>query len=149
MTLSITNPLVGTWRLISMVTELENGEIYYGFGKNPNGIIIYSPCGHMSAHIVNPNRPTVRSADQQRASDDEVRQNFEGYIAYFGTYEINENESKVIHHVEGSLYKNWEGDVQERLYEISGNRIKLTTPPISWGDIGSVVTVLEWKKLGQ
>jgi hypothetical protein len=141
------NPLLGAWRLLSVETQLDNGEVFHIFGKEPKGVIVYTPNGQMAAQVVNPDRPLVASGDQQQATDEEVRENFERYIAYYGTYEINEEKKSVIHHVDGSLFRNWEGDIQERFYEFRGNRIYLSTPPVKWGHLGEVISVLIWEKI--
>ncbi|MHA2204100.1 MAG: lipocalin-like domain-containing protein, partial [Candidatus Hodarchaeales archaeon] len=37
---------------------------------------------------------------------EEIKSAYEGFIAYFGTYEINNKEGTVTHHWEGSLFPN-------------------------------------------
>lgn len=138
--------LIGAWHLRAMEFQLESGETIHGFGDDPKGFIVYTSTGQMTAQLGNPDRPMIATGDQQKATDQEVRENFEKYIAYYGTYEILEGDKKVLHRVNGSLLRNWEGDVQERFYELEGNLLKLSTPPVSWGDLGTVVTVLTWEK---
>ena len=50
----------------------------------------------------------------------------EGYVSYCGRYEVNGD--KVIHHIEVSLFPNWVGVRQERMYELDGDRLTLSTP---------------------
>ena len=52
----------------------------------------------------------------------------------------------VVHHVEGSLFPNWEGQALKRLVELSGNRLKLSTPPTLRGG-GEVVFVILWERI--
>lgn len=144
----LVNPLIGAWILLSVETQLGDGQVIKAFGEQPEGIIVYTASGHMTAQVANPDRPNIASNDQQKATDEEIRLNFERYIAYHGTYEIDEDNNRVIHHVDGSLFANWKGDSQERFYEIQGNRVKLKTPPVQWGNLGTVTTVLVWEKLG-
>jgi hypothetical protein len=41
--------VVGTWKLVSVETLRPNGEVLYEWmGRNPVGLIIYDPTGHMS-----------------------------------------------------------------------------------------------------
>ena len=50
------------------------------------------------------------------------------YVSYCGTYEFS--GSTVIHRVELSLFPNWVGVQQERLVELVGDRLVLSTRPI-------------------
>ncbi|MFQ5946720.1 MAG: lipocalin-like domain-containing protein, partial [Anaerolineae bacterium] len=56
---------------------------------------------------------------------EEVMSAYRGYIAYFGTYEANEEGRFVTHHIEGSLFPNWVGREQIELFELSGDRLTL------------------------
>ena len=42
---------------------------------------------------------------------------------------------------------NWEGQQQKRFFELSGNRLKLSTPPTLWGGGGEIVGVLLWERI--
>src|SRR6478752_5786163 len=53
--------LVGAWRLVSYrATAVDNGEVVEPFGPRPQGLITYTPSGHMSAQIMRPLRPRFR-----------------------------------------------------------------------------------------
>jgi len=54
----------------------------------------------------------------------------------------------VVHQVEGSLFPNWEGQGQKRYVELSGHRLKLTTPPTLWGGGEEIVGMIEWERIG-
>jgi hypothetical protein len=58
---------------------------------------------------------------------------FDGYIAYGGTYTVNEPEHVVIHHVEVSMYPNWVGSDQRRTFAFSGGRLLLRAIDASGG----------------
>jgi hypothetical protein len=64
---------------------------------------------------------------------EEINECFRGCISYFGKYEFNATGGFVIHHIESSLFPNWEG-TQKRFVEISDKRISLTTPPVMWNE---------------
>ena len=140
-------PLIGAWILVSMETQLSDGRVINAFSDEPKGIIVYTSSGHMSAQLSHPVRSMVDSNQQKEATDKEIRTNYENYITYHGTYELNEAEGMVTHFVDGSLFSNWEGGAQKRLYELNGNKISLTTPEVQWGDLGTVKTTLVWEKL--
>ena len=139
-------PIIGTWKLISFEIQRENGEVIYPFGKNAQGSLIYTESGRFSAQVIRPDRPQFTSGDQMRGTTEEIKANYEGFISYYGPYEFDRKKGFVIHHVEGSLFPNWKGQRQKRFYELSGNRLKLSTPPTLWGG-GEVVGVLIWERI--
>ena len=106
---------------------------------------MYDANGHMSAQIMRPDRPAFASGDHLKGTPMEIKSAFEGFIAYYGVYEVNQEEGTVTHHVEGSSFPNWVGSAQRRFFEFSGNRLTLSTPPILVG--GQQVTgVLIWER---
>ena len=61
---------------------------------------------------------TGKAAEQKIAA-------FDGYTAYYGTYTVDEAHRTIIHHVEASLYPNWVGTEQRRLFEFSEGKLIL------------------------
>ena len=59
-----------------------------------------------------------------------MRQAFEGYLAYFGTYTGDDGAGVVVHHVEGATFPNLIGTDQRRTFALSGDRLTLSTPPL-------------------
>ena len=49
-----------------------------------------------------------------------------GYTAYFGTYEVNDKDGVVIHHMEGNTDPNLVGQDYIRYYELEGDKLVLT-----------------------
>ncbi len=136
---------VGAWKLISSEFRRSDGEVSYPLGKNAVGLLIYDASGHVSAHLMRPDRPAFASSDHLKGTPAEIKTAFEGYIAYYGTYEVNEEEDTVTHHVEGSAFPNWVGTALRRFFEFSGNRLTLSTPPMPMG--GEQVTgLLIWER---
>ncbi len=141
------NPLIGAWMLVSVETQLSDGQVIRAFGDSPKGIIVYTSSGHMTAQLSNPDRIKVASNDQLKATEEEIRSSYERYVAYHGTYELNTKNQTVIHNVEGSMFLNWVGGAQERTYTLEGDRVTLSTPVLEIGDMGNTRTVLTWEKL--
>ncbi len=69
---------------------------------------------------------------------------YEGYLAYYGTYEVDEREGTVSHHVEGSLFPNWVGTLLKRSFKISGDQ--LTLDAIVQGAGESLTSRLIWER---
>jgi hypothetical protein len=102
-------PMVGAWKLTSFKTQKTNGDVIYPFGKNARGSIIYTDSGRFSAQVMRPDRPKFTSGDQMKGTSEEIKANYEGYVSYYGSYEFDNENGFIIHHVEGSLFPNWEG----------------------------------------
>ena len=122
------SPLIGAWKLISFAIQNSNGDVVYPFGKNAQDTISYTESGRFSVQVFRPNRPHFASGDQLRGTSEEVKANYEGFSSYYGSSESDSENGFVIHHVEGSLFPNWEGQQKKRFYNLSGNRLKLISP---------------------
>ena len=136
---------VGVWRLVTCEFKLSEGGTVYPCGKEAIGMLIYDEHGHMSAQAMNPDRPIFVSGDIRKGTAEEIKAAFDGYTAYFGIYEVDEEEGTVTHRIRGSLFPNWVGQDQKRFFEFSGNRLTLKTPPIPAA--GRMVTaILVWER---
>ncbi len=140
------SPLIGAWNLISFEIQNSNGDVIYPFGENAQGTIIYTDTGRFSVQVFRPNRPHFASGDQMRGTLEEIKTNYEGFSSYYGSYESDSENGFVIHHVEGSLFPNWEEQPQKRFYDLSGNRLKLSSPPLLWGG-SEAIGVLLWERV--
>ena len=136
---------VGTWRLVSFESRTTGGEMRYQLGRAARGQLLYDAAGHMSAQLMDPERPQFASGDMARGSDAEVRAAMVGYIAYYGTYTLDLSRGVVTHHVQGALFPNWVGGDQVRYFRLDGDRLTITTPPIRIGGEDST-TVLVWER---
>ncbi len=57
-----------------------------------------------------------------------------------------ESTNIVKHYVEGSMFPNWEGQVQERYFNLNDNLLTLSTPPLAYGT-ENTVGVLVWERV--
>lgn len=146
--IDIENRLIGAWDLLSFRIERDDGSISYPFGEDVHGSIIYTPSGRVSAQVMQKDRPLFSDDDQLNGTHDEIMASFKCVISYYGSYELHTNEGYVAHKVEGSLFPNWQGGIQKRFYEFTEDRLKLSSPPISWGGGRQNVGVLIWQRIG-
>jgi hypothetical protein len=116
------NPFIGTWRLISADRVSQTGARTCLGGPHPLGTLHYDADRHMAVQMMSQKRP---SAPPLLPAD--IRDAFQafGYLAYFGTYEIDPHEPLITHHLEGSLYGGDVGSVQIRRYEFKGDHLTL------------------------
>ena len=121
--------LVGLWHLVSVEAKLDDGEVGLPFGSEPRGRLIYDAAGNVAVQIMTSGRAEFTSGDRGVAAPEEVWQAFDGFIAYWGTYAVDETNLTVTHHVEGSLFPNDLGKNQRRHYALIENRLTLRTEP--------------------
>ena len=138
------NPFIGTWRLVSCELRKPDGEVSYPFGRDPVGYIMYNPEGYMSVAFMSADRPKFAAGDVMGGTTEEKVAAVDTYLSYCGRYEIQHD--KVIHHIEVSLFPNWVGVDQERIYEFKDDKLSLSTPPLLVG--GSQQTAyLIWERV--
>jgi hypothetical protein len=78
------DPLVGTWRLISWENRTADGRISYSVGTDPVGYIIYSEDGYMFVAIMRRNRTNFSARDLLRGTPEGKVQAAETYVSYCG-----------------------------------------------------------------
>ncbi len=132
----------GSWELLEWTNESKEGTIGFPFGKDITGQITYGSDGSMSVQIMKKNRPTFRSGDPLDGMAEEMIDAFKGFIAYCGTYEINQDSNQVVHQIRISSFPNWVGKVQVRKFEFNGDRLTLSTDYI-----GPNKHTLVWRKI--
>jgi Lipocalin-like domain len=137
------NPLVGTWRLVSVEVRDEDGGIAHPLGRNVVGSLTYAADGYMAAQIGRADRAPVTAGDWFAAPDTEVTAAARDYVAYCGTYEFRGDA--VVHRVELSLMPNWIGGEQVRLVALNGDALTLSTPPMPIGGRQQTATLV-WQR---
>jgi hypothetical protein len=116
--------LVGAWRLVSWTIEYPaTGRVSQPFGDAPEGLLLYSADGHMSAALQRPGRARLSRADPHAVSDAEKATAFAGYLHYAGTWSVA--DGSVIHAVEVALNPNLIGTRQVRKVTLAGDALEL------------------------
>ena len=147
---SVSQQLVGAWRLVSVETIRPSGEVIYPFyGKHPEGILMYDANGWMSVQIVSDPMPSVPSTSSReeflRAPAAEKIAAIDGYYAYFGTWTLDGSGTSVTHHIRHSLYPGERDQEGVRHLKLDGNRLTLTAKAHEMGEDHQ--RVLVWEKL--
>jgi hypothetical protein len=143
---NVKESLIGAWRLVTFEFHKADGRVIYPYGEQARGSIIYTTSGRYSAQLMRRDRPRFVIADQMKGTPQEIEASYKGSISYFGTYEVDEENRFIIHHVAGSIFPNMEGSSQKRSFELSGDRLQLTTQPINL-DGERAEGVLLWEKI--
>lgn len=141
------NPLVGTWKLISVRGTNSQGEVIQSpFGANPTGFLTYTADGRMMVIITNGGRKPLSVNDRVSASAVERAEAFATMLAYAGRYTFA--GETVTHHVEAASFQNWVKTDLVRHVKIEGKRLTLRRPP--GGAAGGVElgdTDLLWERI--
>ena len=126
---SLRKQLIGHWTLVSL-EAVDGSGIEYPMGRDVTGVIMYDEAGHMAAQIMRGDRPRFASGDMDNGTFAELSAALTGYIAYFGTYSVDESAGVVTHRVTGSLFPNWVGTEQWREIVLKGDQLTLRSQPI-------------------
>jgi len=124
--------------------SVDRQKISYPLGKDAVGYIMYNEDGYMFVAIMRPNRVRFAAGDLLGGSAEEKAQAANTYVSYCGRYEFNGDT--VIHHVDLSLFPNWVGVEQERLVELRGDRLTLSTRPILLGGVQRTAHLI-WERV--
>lgn len=136
---------LGAWKLISIDIRYAEGNVVSVYGENPAGMITYTDDGKASVHLMDRRRPKFSGNDKSQGTPEETKSAVVGYEAYFGSFEIDEENNSITHHVEGALFPNWIGTDQLRFYEFNNGNLILTTPKIPYSGT-TLVGVLTWER---
>jgi len=142
------SPFPGMWKLISSEMRTSNGDVFYPLGEDCTGTLMLDSAGHLSAHLMRLARPEFASGDILRGTDEEIKTAYQGYVAFWGNYKVDDTKREMTYVVDGSLFPNWIGHENLRFYEFSDDRQTLTlrTPPfLAAGN--EIVGMLIWQRV--
>jgi hypothetical protein len=143
---AMASQLVGVWRLMSYTDEQEGNEDSFPFGPEPEGFLIYTPDGFVSAQLMKPGRSPFQSHDWHGGTPDEYRQAGSGYIAYCGVYQVDEKNETVTHTPSVALLPNLILKGQLRSITLTGDRLVLCAAGIPVVDRPPITSRLEWQR---
>ena len=141
------NRLIGVWALVSYIDKQRDKDDVHPFGPEPQGFLIYTADGFVSAQLMRPGRPIFSSSDWHNGTPEEYRASGSGYIAYCGIYEVDEEKATVSHIPAVSLLPNLIHERQCRSIDLQGDRLILRAAgaPIADGDY--ITSRLEWRRI--
>ncbi|MFX1458869.1 MAG: lipocalin-like domain-containing protein [Promethearchaeota archaeon] len=138
---NINKKFIGVWELVSCDMKSKEGK---NLGKwKAKGRLVYNDKGYISAQLMGLDRPIFKSRKQYKGTVEEIKKAFNECSSYYGTYEIDEKSRRVIHHIESSLFPNWEGTIQERFFTFFDDQLELMAQIPETG----IVYLLRWKKI--
>jgi hypothetical protein len=142
----LANQLVGVWTLESYRDEHPDGEDIHPFGPHPQGFLIYTADGFVSAQLMKPGRCAFHSSDWHNGTLEEYRESGSGYIAYCGRFEVDEEKATVTHIPSVALLPNLIDGRQCRSIDLHGDRLTLRVSGALVMNGVSITSRLDWKR---
>jgi hypothetical protein len=129
----------GVWQLVSFDQNEADGNVSHPYGEMPVGRLTFDAAGRMSVFVMKPGRvASVNSTGAiPTASTEDLRQIADGFMAYYGSFQVDDPMKVITVNVEACTIPAWTNTEQKRTYELAGDMLTLITP----------ATKLVWKKL--
>ena len=86
--ISVKEKFMGTWRLLECYGSWSDGRISYPYGEDPKGQLIYDGRDNFSGQIVGSGRRPFQTGNLLKGTQEEIKEAFEGYIAYLSLIHI-------------------------------------------------------------
>ena len=116
--------LIGAWQLVNWTIEYPPSDrVTQPFGADPEGLLIYTADGHMSAVMQRRNRPRLSRADPHAVTDAEKAAAFATYFHYSGAWSVS--NGNVIHDVRHAMNPNLIGTRQVRSVALDRDSLEL------------------------
>jgi hypothetical protein len=141
---SAQDPLVGTWKLVSIYIEGPDGSRFDPFGANPTGLLIMDGDGRISVQFIGSDLPKFASNDRLSGTPEEDKAVVQRILCYFGTYSVSDADRSLNIHIESSSFPNWNGVDQKRFLSLKEDEMKWINPTASNGPGFTGHTV--WKR---
>ena len=123
---SLKDQIVGAWSLSSNDNVTPSGSRRQLFGAKPKGVVIFQDNGQFAQIYLHPDRPKFKSKSRLQGTPDEVKIAWDGMVALFGTWTVNDAEKTVVLHVLGHSFPNSEGRESKRTIS------RLTMDELAW-----------------
>jgi hypothetical protein len=136
--------LAGRWELVTFEQNYDDGRHVYPMGEGPQGIIQYTEDGFMSCMISRQNRENFTTGGQWNASDAEKAGAYNSMMSYAGRYSVADNT--VTHFVDLSLFPNWIGGQQQRVFKFDDQGLLSLTARLEENTSEARTALLLWKR---
>ena len=130
--------LVGTYKIISQVVEV-GGSTSENLGKAPHGYLVLTPTRFVTFYTADNRKFGTSVADKAELLDT--------LVGWSGTYHVE--GGKIVITVDASWSEVWKGTNVVRNWQVSGNRLTLTSDPQPFPRDPSKTSVVRqvWEKV--
>jgi hypothetical protein len=136
--------LIGVWRLREFSGVSEGTAASYPFGHDPEGLLIYTPDGFVSALLMARGRLNLSGDGFTQGTPDQYTSAGKGFIGYTGRYEVDEAKLVVTHRPTVAFAPNLIGSAQQRLIDLQGDVLVLTAQHPQAAGVPASKSRLEW-----
>jgi hypothetical protein len=143
----IAEALIGVWTLQNYSDVAEGLPPRYPLGSRPEGLLIYTPDGFVSAVLMAPHRPNLGGNGFTDGTADQYAPAGKGFIGYTGRYEMDEAQSIVTHRPLVAFAPNMVGSIQQRRVELEGDVLVLIAEHAPSTDLPAIKSRLEWARV--
>lgn len=137
-------PLAGTWTLQAADVLHPDGSRTSDYGANPKGRLMIDTQGRYSLQILRSERPRFAADTKAKGTTAEYRAAVMGSSTHYGTIKIDSKRHRLIFHIDGASFPNWEGQQQIRSFQVHGDVLSYRVPPRPNGD----VPISVWRRIG-
>lgn len=124
--MALSKQILGAWQLVSYTEHPVDGSAKrFPLTETPDGLILYTTDGYMSAQLMRPGRPAFSGNDVFNGTAKECIDAVSGYMAYSGPYEVDDALGVVRHSMQVSLCPNWLNGTQIRIARLDGGYLHL------------------------
>ena len=116
--------VAGTWKLVSAVNSMPDGQKIDVFGSKPNGRVIFSPDGYFTVLFMRDGLPKFATGNRQKGTPEENQAIVQGSLGYSGTYSVDAKDKALVMNVDASTFPAWTGEAQRRKYTIEGDQLQ-------------------------
>jgi hypothetical protein len=138
--------LVGSWTLTRWDYTVDGEPRGFPMGEDARGQIIYAPDGHMSAILMQAERPPFEQPQFHQGTAEQREMAALTYVSYGGTYDLEGD--RVLHHVAYALFPDWIGTDLVRIVSWQDDQLVLTAVPETTRTGKTVVNRLFWQRAG-
>ena len=128
--------LVGTWTLVSVVTE-QGGNKTDTYGPNPKGLLMVDANGRYVIAFARADLPKIASNNRTTATPEENKTIVGGSVTHFGTVSVN--AQTITFKIETATFPNWDGTEQKRPFTMTDDELTYTVAAASGGGTATSV----------
>jgi hypothetical protein len=143
----IAEALIGVWRLREYSDFTEGTASHYPFGEDPDGVLIYTPDGFVSALLMARGRPNLSGNGFTEGTPDQYTSAGKSFIGYTGRYDVDETRLVVTHRPTVAFVPNMIGSIQQRLVDLQEDVLVLTAEHVQVTGVPATKSRLEWVRV--
>lgn len=144
----IRSRLIGGWRMVDMKT-IKDGELHdlpLGPTEQCGGLLIYTEDGLMSAALSLRDRPAFDDPSLGGGQLHEKAYAYDTFVSYTGTFDVDEENATVHHHVQYASVPHFVGQDLRRVCIFDGDVLTLDTPPMKFNG-EELASYVKWTRI--